>query len=114
MVFQGYALFPHMSVEQNIAFPLQVRKVPRETIARRVGEMIQREVRVSLVAFGPRDIVEGGSCFPRPSLFARHREQVMRRKTRRHPQIAVRRSQGIEALMLAADQYRRRRVGLQH
>jgi putative spermidine/putrescine transport system ATP-binding protein len=26
MVFQGYALFPHMSVEANIAFPLQVRR----------------------------------------------------------------------------------------
>jgi putative spermidine/putrescine transport system ATP-binding protein len=42
MVFQGYALFPHMTVEQNIAFPLKVRKVARETIGRRVAEMIQR------------------------------------------------------------------------
>src|ERR1700752_1020015 len=36
MVFQGYALFPHMTVAQNIAFPLQVRKVPRSEIAKRV------------------------------------------------------------------------------
>ena len=42
MVFQGYALFPHMTVEQNIAFPLQVRKVSRDAISRRVGEMIER------------------------------------------------------------------------
>ena len=42
MVFQGYALFPHMNVEQNIAFPLQVRKMPRDAIGRRVAEMIQR------------------------------------------------------------------------
>ncbi len=42
MVFQGYALFPHMTAAQNIAFPLQVRKVPRETIARRVAEMVER------------------------------------------------------------------------
>jgi putative spermidine/putrescine transport system ATP-binding protein len=42
MVFQGYALFPHMTVEQNIAFPLQVRKMAREAIGRRVAEMIQR------------------------------------------------------------------------
>ena len=42
MVFQGYALFPHMTVEQNIAFPLQVRKVSRDAIRRRVGEMIER------------------------------------------------------------------------
>lgn len=29
MVFQNYALFPHMSVGENLAFPLQVRKIPR-------------------------------------------------------------------------------------
>jgi putative spermidine/putrescine transport system ATP-binding protein len=42
MVFQGYALFPHMSVEQNIAFPLHVRKKPAEEIKRRVAEMVER------------------------------------------------------------------------
>ncbi|MCY4049316.1 MAG: ABC transporter ATP-binding protein, partial [Hyphomicrobiales bacterium] len=29
MVFQNYALFPHMSVAENLAFPLEVRKIPR-------------------------------------------------------------------------------------
>ena len=42
MVFQGYALFPHKSVAQNIAFPLQVRGVAREDIARRVDAIIAR------------------------------------------------------------------------
>ena len=42
MVFQGYALFPHMSVEANIAFPLQVRRYEPAEIKRRVGEMIER------------------------------------------------------------------------
>jgi putative spermidine/putrescine transport system ATP-binding protein len=42
MVFQGYALFPHMSVEANIAFPLKVRKKSAAEIKRRVGEMIER------------------------------------------------------------------------
>jgi putative spermidine/putrescine transport system ATP-binding protein len=42
MVFQGYALFPHMSVEQNVAFPLKVRKKSAADIKRRVGEMIER------------------------------------------------------------------------
>jgi len=42
MVFQGYALFPHMSVESNIAFPLQVRHVDPAEIKRRVGAMIDR------------------------------------------------------------------------
>ncbi|WP_027165644.1 ABC transporter ATP-binding protein [Mesorhizobium sp. WSM3224] len=42
MVFQGYALFPHMSVEQNIAFPLKVRKKSAADVKRLVGEMIER------------------------------------------------------------------------
>lgn len=42
MVFQGYALFPHMSVEANIAFPLKVRKKSTADIKKRVGEMIER------------------------------------------------------------------------
>ena len=32
MVFQNYALFPHMSVEENLGFPLAVRKMPRAEI----------------------------------------------------------------------------------
>lgn len=42
MVFQGYALFPHLTVEQNIAFPLKVRRRPAADIKRRVGEMVER------------------------------------------------------------------------
>jgi putative spermidine/putrescine transport system ATP-binding protein len=42
MVFQGYALFPHMSVEANIAFPLQVRRTDPAEIKRRVGAIIER------------------------------------------------------------------------
>src|SRR6201997_5525042 len=38
MVFQNYALYPHMTVEQNLAFGLQLRKTPRQEIQRRVGE----------------------------------------------------------------------------
>ena len=39
MVFQNYALYPHMSVADNIAFGLKVRKVPKEQIAERVEEI---------------------------------------------------------------------------
>jgi multiple sugar transport system ATP-binding protein len=38
MVFQNYALYPHMTVEQNLAFGLQLRKTPKAEIKRRVGE----------------------------------------------------------------------------
>ncbi|GAB0114658.1 ABC transporter ATP-binding protein [Acidisoma sp. C75] len=38
MVFQSYALYPHMSVRENIAFGLKVAEVPKEEIARRVSD----------------------------------------------------------------------------
>ena len=38
MVFQSYALYPHMTVRENIAFGLKVRKTPASEIAARVGE----------------------------------------------------------------------------
>src|SRR5919108_3722200 len=38
MVFQNYALYPQKSVFQNLAFPLQMRKLPREEINRKVQE----------------------------------------------------------------------------
>jgi multiple sugar transport system ATP-binding protein len=39
MVFQSYALYPHKSVADNIAYPLRVRKVPKEERAGRVAEV---------------------------------------------------------------------------
>ena len=38
MVFQNYALYPHMTVEQNLAFGLQLRKTPKDEIKRRTDE----------------------------------------------------------------------------
>ncbi len=40
MVFQSYALFPHLSVAQNVAFGLEMRKLPRPDITRRVEEAL--------------------------------------------------------------------------
>ncbi|HEY3532806.1 MAG TPA: ATP-binding cassette domain-containing protein, partial [Casimicrobiaceae bacterium] len=40
MVFQNYALFPHMTVAENIAFPLSVRGMPGDEIARRVARAL--------------------------------------------------------------------------
>jgi len=39
MVFQNYALYPHMSVRDNLSYGLRVRKTPRHQIERRVGEV---------------------------------------------------------------------------
>lgn len=41
MMFQSYALFPHMTVEQNIAFGLKQDNLPRAEIAERVAEMLR-------------------------------------------------------------------------
>lgn len=41
MVFQNYALFPHMTVHDNVAFGLRMRKTPEKEIATRVGESLE-------------------------------------------------------------------------
>ncbi|MBX3518276.1 MAG: polyamine ABC transporter ATP-binding protein [Rhodospirillales bacterium] len=41
MMFQSYALFPHMTVEQNVGFGLKQEHVSRREISRRVGEMLE-------------------------------------------------------------------------
>jgi putative spermidine/putrescine transport system ATP-binding protein len=51
MVFQSYALFPHLSVAQNVAFGLEMRKLPRADVARRVEEALAL---VRLGGFGAR------------------------------------------------------------
>jgi putative spermidine/putrescine transport system ATP-binding protein len=51
MVFQNYALFPHMTAAQNVAFPLQMRKVARPEQNERVAEALEL---VKLGSFGDR------------------------------------------------------------
>ncbi|MDF2938224.1 MAG: transporter-like protein [Paenibacillaceae bacterium] len=41
MVFQNYAIFPHMNVEENVAFGLQNRRVPKEEARRRVEDILK-------------------------------------------------------------------------
>jgi putative spermidine/putrescine transport system ATP-binding protein len=51
MVFQNYALFPHMTVEQNVAYGLQMRKVERAETTARVTAMLEK---VQLGGLGAR------------------------------------------------------------
>ena len=51
MVFQNYALFPHMTVEENLAFPLESRQVGKAEIARKVGKALEM---VQLTGFEKR------------------------------------------------------------
>jgi putative spermidine/putrescine transport system ATP-binding protein len=41
MVFQNYALMPHMSVQENVAFPLRARRCPNQEVDRRVKEALE-------------------------------------------------------------------------
>ena len=51
MVFQNYALFPHMSVYENLAFPLEVRKFNSNAVKTRVEKVLEM---VELMQFGSR------------------------------------------------------------
>jgi ABC-type Fe3+/spermidine/putrescine transport system ATPase subunit len=51
MVFQDFALWPHMTVAQNVAFPLRVRKYPTNVLRQRTQEALKR---VGLEGFGGR------------------------------------------------------------
>ena len=53
MVFQSYALFPHMNVEQNVAFALNLRKVPAADVRRRVEQALHT---VQLDGLGKRGV----------------------------------------------------------
>ena len=59
MVFQNYALYPHMSVYDNIAFGLKVRKTPKAEIRRRVEEAAQMLEIGDLLKRKPRAISGG-------------------------------------------------------
>ncbi len=54
MVFQNYALFPHMTVGENVAFPLKVRRMKRPEIRRRVAEALEL---VQLAPFAERNVL---------------------------------------------------------
>src|SRR5258705_6093636 len=55
VVFQSYALFPHLSVRENVAFALRERRMPAAEIERRVGEALEL---VPLDPAGPQPALE--------------------------------------------------------
>lgn len=61
MMFQSYAVFPHMSVAQNIAYGLKKERRPRDEVEARVAEMLRM---VQLEEFAQRkpDQLSGGQC----------------------------------------------------
>ncbi|WP_270934186.1 ABC transporter ATP-binding protein [Falsiroseomonas oryzae] len=77
MVFQSYALYPNKTVRENIAFPLQLRRTPREEITRAVTEVAEQleighllDRRPSQLSGGQRQRVALGRAIVRkPSVF---------------------------------------------
>jgi multiple sugar transport system ATP-binding protein len=59
MVFQSYALYPHLSVYDNMAFGLKLRKVPKEDIKRRVGKAAETLGITELLNRKPRQLSGG-------------------------------------------------------
>jgi len=59
LVFQGYALFPHLTVARNVAFGLEIRKRPRDEITRRVGEVLELVQLAGLADRYPRQLSGG-------------------------------------------------------
>ena len=76
MVFQSYALYPHLSVYENIAFGLRVKKVPRKEIDRRVQEAAR--------ILGLEDFLERK---PRALSGGQRQRVAMGRAIVRHPQV---------------------------
>jgi len=59
MVFQSYALYPHMSVRENLAFGLKLRKVPKAEIERRVNEAAETIQLGKLLDRKPKELSGG-------------------------------------------------------
>ena len=59
MVFQSYALYPHLTVEENIGYPLRIRKVPPEERKRQVVDVARRVELDALLARLPRELSGG-------------------------------------------------------
>jgi mannopine transport system ATP-binding protein len=116
MVFQKYALFPHMTVARNIAFPLKMRKHPRAEIARKVEAALAM---VRLEGYGSRlpHELSGGQqqriavaralVFEPPALLMDEPLGALDNKLREQMQIEIKRLQqrlGITVIYVTHDQ----------
>ena len=59
MVFQNYALYPHMTIQQNISFPLRQQHLPKAEIAQRVGDAARLLGIEDLLARKPKELSGG-------------------------------------------------------
>ncbi|ODR88693.1 ABC transporter ATP-binding protein [Sinorhizobium alkalisoli] len=59
MVFQSYALYPHLTVEDNIGYPLKIRKVPPDIYKRRIAEVARRVELDTMLKRLPKELSGG-------------------------------------------------------
>jgi iron(III) transport system ATP-binding protein len=60
MVFQAFAVWPHLSVFENVAFPLRLRKLPKEEIIARTTEALEHTNLLAMASGSPDDLSGGG------------------------------------------------------
>jgi putative spermidine/putrescine transport system ATP-binding protein len=116
MVFQNYALFPHLTVERNVAFPLEMRGVSRPEIRRRVAAVLQLVGLADLASRLPRELSGGQQqrvalaravVFDPGLLLLDEPFGALDRKLREQMQLEVKRLQrrlGLTALFVTHDQ----------
>ena len=116
MVFQSYALFPHMSVGENVAFGLEARKTPRGEIRDRVAEALAavdlnefEERRIGQLSGGQQQRVAlARALAPRPRVLLldeplSNLDPTLRERTRRELKRLIRRV-GITTLFVTPEQ----------
>ncbi len=116
MVFQNYALFPHMSVARNVAYPLTMRGTPKAEIAKRVKEALDMVALGGLAERLPKQLSGGqqqrvalarATVFQPRLLLLDEPFGALDRKLREQMQIEVRHLQrrlGLTTLFITHDQ----------
>jgi putative spermidine/putrescine transport system ATP-binding protein len=116
MVFQNYALFPHMSVGRNVAYPLTMRGIPKAEIATRVSQALEMVELGDLAERLPKQLSGGqqqrvalarATVFQPRLLLLDEPFGALDRKLREQMQIEVRRLQrrlGLTTLFITHDQ----------
>jgi putrescine transport system ATP-binding protein len=116
MMFQSYALFPHMSVEKNVAFGLEQEKLPRAAISERVAQILDIVKMTAFVGRKPHQLSGGQrqrvalarALVKRPKLLLLDEPLgALDRKLREHTQfelLSIQKKLGVTFIVVTHDQ----------